>query len=132
MTEESPIFPDPSLLASIEHCAEKLGHLLSKMEATLGARAKQEHEKITLQHTLAGTMLMKEWFTGQISDERYSAIAAELLESSSATYDGLRMTHESHIAHLHATVQEAMARGRAEYGDLEFNLDQILQEGTSE
>ena len=132
MTEQKPIVPDPSLLASIEHCAEKLGRLLSQMETTFAARAKQEHHNITLSHTLAGTMLMKQWFTGEIDDTEYSAIAAELLESSSATYDNLRMTHEANIAELHTTVQQAMARGKAEYGDLEFNLDKILKENDGE
>ena len=118
--------PDPAVIASIEHLSEKLGYLLSQVEVIFQARAQEERHQVTLQHTIAGGMLMKEWMAGKVQDDEYYAVASELLESTTVTMEGLRMTHEENLARLHQIVTEAMARGKAQYGNLDYNLEQIL------
>jgi len=123
MTDTPYETPDPSLVASIQHQAEKLGYLVSQVEEMFANRAQQAHRAVTVAHSTEGTEYTKRWLAHEISDEELAQHSAELSLRTSALYDNIKAVHQQNINTLNQMVVEAINRGKSQQSD----LDQVLQ-----
>lgn len=124
--EHSYETPDPSLMASIEHEAEKLGYLISRVDEMFVDRVRIEHREITVRHTRAGIDLMKSWLDKEISEEQYAERSADLAQFTSFAYDHLKMNHAHNTSRLNSMVLDAIERGKNQQDNLNEELNKIL------
>jgi hypothetical protein len=127
MTEHQT--PDGSLIASIEHQAEKLGYLVAQVEEMFRNRAQAEHHTHTATHAEEGTALMTAWLAKEIEDEEYNTRSVSALEYTVANYERIKNVHQMNINRLNQIVIDAINRGKAQQNELNTTLDEILSEG---
>lgn len=120
--------PDPSVVASIQHQAEKLGYLVAQVEAIFRARHKQEHYDATVVHSIGSTAMLRKWMEGGVTDDEYSLTCAEMLKSTTDVMESITAAYEHNTRKLQEIVGTALDAGKSQYGDLEYNLDQILRD----
>ena len=121
--------PDPSVVASIQHQAEKLGYLVAQVEAVFHARYQIERYDATVVHAIGSTAMLKKWMEGGLTDDEYSLTCAEMLKSTTDVIDSIKAAYEHNTRKLQEIVGTALDAGKSQYGDLEYNLDQILRDG---
>ena len=127
MTE--PQYPDPSLLASIEHQGEKLGYLVARVEEMFSNHAKHDLHKVLLAHTQESLENQRKWMTGEINDDYMASLSTTLLERTSQIQDEIKQAHTKNLNRLHQIVLDAMERGKGQQGELNTFLDEMLNDG---
>jgi len=121
-----PSFPDPSILASVQHEAEKLGHLVAQIETNFAERAKYERHQILKTHAEHGAELMKNWLDGNINLYEYSEQSAILAEETSDALDALKINFTLNVDELNHVIQHHVAAGRSQESALDNFLNDLL------
>ena len=73
--------------------------------------------------------MLKKWMEGGLTDDEYSLTCAEMLKSTTDVIDSIKAAYEHNTRKLQEIVGTALDAGKSQYGDLEYNLDQILRDG---
>ena len=123
-----PSFPDPSILASVQHEAEKLGHLVAQIEANFGERAMYERRQILKTHAEQGAELIKAWLDGDINLYEYSEKSAALAEETSDALDAVKLNFTFNVDQLNHIIQHHVAAGRSQESELDDFLNDLLSD----
>jgi len=120
--------PDPSLIASIQHEAEKLGYLVAQVEEMFKNRVRHERKQILIQHGLESIRIERRWIDGELNDEQASELQAVLAEETSDANDQLKISFDVNINRLNQIVTDGITTGKNQQDELNYALDQILKE----
>ena len=129
---EKPEYPDESLLASIQHQAEKLGYLVAQVEKMFDHHVRYDRHQETVRHSNASTADLSEWMTAQISSDELAERAAVLIQSTSDNYDAIKANYQHNINTLNQMVLDGINRGKAQANDLDKTLNEILNQGDNQ
>jgi hypothetical protein len=124
-----PQYPDPSLIASIEHQGEKLGYLVSQVEEMFANHAKFDLNKVLLAHSLESLESHRKWLEGELNDEQAATLSTALLERTSQIQDEIKNAHTKNLNRLHQMVLDAIERGKGQQTELNTFLDGVLNDG---
>ena len=122
-------YPDPSLLASIEHQGEKLGYLVAQVEEMFANHAKHDLSQVLVSHSLESLEITKKWMSGELSDEQAAGYSTSLLERTSEIQDEIKAAHTKNLNRLHQIVTDAVERGKSQQGELNKFLDGVMNDG---
>lgn len=126
MTDHEPQYPDPSLIASIEHQGEKLGYLVAKVEEMFANHAKYDLHQVLLSHNLESLETTRKWMAGELTDEQGAVLFTSLLERTAQIQDEIKAAHAKNLNRLHTMVTDAMERGKGQQNELNTFLDGVL------
>jgi len=123
-----PQYPDPSLIASIQHEAEKLGYLVAQVEEMFENHAKYDRHQVTVNHALRAGEITKKWLAGEMTDEEMAVASAVLSQTTSDAYDVIKANYQHNINRLNQMVQDGVTNGKGQQDELNATLDRILRE----
>ena len=121
-------YPKETLIASIQHQAEKLGYLTAEVEEMFANRVKEQRHAVTVQHSLEATKIMKRWLAGEIDDDTSAELGATLSEATSHEYDLIKGAFEMDINRLREIVTNSINAGKSQQNELNQTLDSIFNE----
>jgi hypothetical protein len=124
-----PQYPDPSLIASIEHQGEKLGYLVSQVEEMFANHAKHDLHQVLLTHSLESLESHRKWLDGKLNDEQAAILSTSLLERTAEIQDEIKNAHTKNLNRLHQMVLDAIERGKGQQTELNTFLDGVLNDG---
>jgi hypothetical protein len=124
-----PQYPDPSLIASIEHQGEKLGYLVSQVEEMFANHARYDLNKVLFAHSLESLESHRKWLDGKLTDEQAATLSTALLERTSQIQDEIKNAHTKNLNRLHQMVLDAIERGKGQQTELNTFLDGVLNDG---
>jgi Fe2+ transport system protein B len=120
--------PDPSLVASIRHEAEKLGYLVARVEEMFRSRVTYERRQALIAHSLESMAIERKWLDGELSDEQASELQATLAEATASFTDSIKMAFDKNISRLNQIVLDGVTSGKSQQNELNDALDQILSQ----
>ena len=123
---DEPQYPDPALLASIEHQAEKLGYLVAQVEQLFAKRANEARHIALFQHGVENLEIQKKWLNGDINIEEAGEMLAQLAERTSALTDEVREIYTINYNRLNELVLSRIEKGRSSASDLDNFLNEVL------
>jgi predicted RNA-binding protein len=123
---DEPQYPDPALIASIEHQAEKLGYLVAQVEELFAKRAKEARHIALVQHGLRQAQIERKMRNGEINDEEYAEWCAQVVETTSDLHDEVRTIYTININRLNEMVLARIDAGKRSAGDLDNFLNNVL------
>ena len=123
---DEPQYPDPSLIASIQHQAEKLGYLVAQVEGLFSKRAKEARHIALVQHGLRQADIERKLRNGEINDNEYAEWCAQVVETTSDLHDEVRTIYTVNINRLNEMVLSHIDAGKRSAGDLDNFLNDIL------
>ena len=123
---DEPQYPDPALLASIEHQAEKLGYLVAQVEQLFAKRANEARHIALFQHGVENLEIQKKWLNGDINIEEAGEMLAQLAERTSALTDEVREIYTINYNRLNELVHAHIEMGVSSASDLDNFLNEVL------
>jgi len=122
-----PEYPDPSLIASIEHQAEKLGYLVKKVEDLFAKRAREARHIALFQHGLENIYILRKWTNGEINDEEAAELQAQLAERTSAMHDEVKDLFTTNMNRLNEIVLRHLDIGKGSASELDNFLNEMFR-----
>jgi len=123
---EKPEYPSEALIASIQHQAEKLGYLVAQVERIFDNHAKYDRHIATYTHSVQGSVDLKAWMAGEITDEELAERSAHALEETAKALDAVKANHQHNTNTLNQIVQDGIRNGGLQAHDLDNILSEIL------
>jgi len=123
---DEPQYPDPALIASIEHQAEKLGYLIAQVEELFAKRAKEARHIALYQHGLENYDIQRKWLASEINDAEAAQLSAQLAERTSALHDEIREIFTINMNRLNDLVAQRVDAGKGTVHDLDNFLKGVL------
>lgn len=124
----APEFPDPALLASIEHQATKLGYLTAQLHNNFRERSMYLRREVLVSHGREGARITRLWIDGKLTDEEYAQATATLSAETSDRLDDIKMNYLDNTEQLQAMVRHHLAMGEDQTMELDNFLDKLLKE----
>ena len=125
---DEPQYPDPALIASIEHQAEKLGHLVAQVEELFAKRAKEARHIALVQHGLRQADIERKLCNGEINDDEYAEWCAQVVETTSDLHDEVRTIYTININRLNEMVLDRIDTGKRSAGELDNFLTKMFDD----
>ena len=124
-----PQYPDPALVASIEHQAEKLGYLVKQVEDLFAKRAREARHIVLYQHGWENIQIIRKWTAGEINDNEAAEMSAQLAERTSAMHDEVKGIYTTNMNRLNDMVLSRLDVGKGSASELDNFLNEIFREG---
>ena len=126
---DEPQYPDPALVASIEHQAEKLGYLVKQVEDLFSKRAKEARHIVLYQHGLESGAIQRKWLDDEINDGEAAEMLAQLAERTSDLNDEVKNIYTINMNRLNEMVLNCIEAGRTSANELDNFLTKMFNEG---